>query len=183
MGGCICTQSLSLLLLAAAWGLGHQTHLLSRQLLGHPLLLWLPLLMVLMVLLQDPEINLLPHVASPAELLASTYSDTKYTTPDHRDANGLALQPVSGTSFAAPYTAGAIALALQIHRQHLKTPDTQGIAALQGSGQEHRELGFNQEFVNSAVVAGALQMETNGMHRHESTSKQGAGGCLLSACN
>jgi hypothetical protein len=102
-------------------------------------------------------------------------SDGKYTTPSETGVDGQPLSPVSGTSFAAPYTAGALALALQIHRQNLRNPEAQGIAALQGLTPEQKEKGFVQGFVNDAVVRGAMQLDTFGMYREESTSKQGAG--------
>lgn len=105
------------------------------------------------------------------------HSDGKYTTKTESSSDGIPLTPVSGTSFAAPYTAGALALALQLHRQNLENPEAQGIAALQGLGAEEREKGFVQGFVNDALVRGALQLDTFGMFRPETTSKQGAGEC------
>jgi subtilisin family serine protease len=106
-------------------------------------------------------------------------SDGKYTTTSERGADGSPLTPVSGTSFAAPYTAGALALALQLHRQNIQNPEAQGIAALQGLPAEEREKGFVQRFVNDALVRGALQLDTFGMNTTESTSKQGGGECSV----
>jgi hypothetical protein len=102
-------------------------------------------------------------------------SDGKYTTTSERGEDGKPLIPVSGTSFAAPYTAGALALALQLHRQNLRDPAAQGIAALQGLPAEERDKGFGQRFVNDALVRGALQLDAFGRSSAESTSKQGAG--------
>jgi hypothetical protein len=102
-------------------------------------------------------------------------SNGKYTTTSERGEDGKPLTPVSGTSFAAPYTAGALALALQLHRQNLRNPAAQGIAALQGLPAEERDKGVVQRFVNDALVRGALQLDAFGINRAESSSKQGAG--------
>lgn len=120
--------------------------------------------------LQDPLLRLLPQVSAPGEQMVTTYGRGKYTTDDYIDA-GEWLEPVSGTSYSAPYTAAAIALALQYHRESLANNSRAGIAQLRSNPRAR----FDQAFVMSALMATGTQVGTSGVHTLETTAKQGAG--------
>ncbi|KAF8060294.1 vpr [Scenedesmus sp. PABB004] len=136
----------------------------------------------------DPELRLLPTVTGPAEMLITTYGGGgRYTTPAFRDG-GAPLAPVSGTSFAAPYAAGALALALQLHRAAAAPgagPDAPALASLPppvgllaggaGGAAAPAPPRFDQAWVNAALSATARPLDANMMFVEESVAKQGAG--------
>lgn len=63
--------------------------------------------MLLQSLLQDGNLNLLPHISSPgSNVLTTTFANV---------TDGYTV--ISGTSHATPYLSGGLALLLQLHRQ------------------------------------------------------------------
>lgn len=143
-------------------------------------------------------------MSGPAEALPTTFGGSgRYTLPPYTNDDGSLLEPVSGTSYAAPYAAGGLALALQLHTARIgdvsssaSGSGSSGSSSDSGTGSEDADTAtsigsdhstalrtawraaFNQRRINAALASTARPLGTNGLYVAEATAKQGAGECM-----